>query len=183
MTSSSDDTLLQAARQGDQRAFEALVQRYEAQVRGIVGGMVGPNAEVDDIAQEVFIRFYRALGNFEGESQLGTYLGRIAINTTLTALEKQKRNRWLPWPAADASAYQDRADNSQDPERGDLRDSLRQALSQLSSEYRAVVVLRLVEGFSVRETADMLGIPIGTVASRLARAQRQLQQWLAPLLP
>ncbi len=74
------------------------------------------------------------------------------------------------------------ADHSQSPERAELQDVLRSALGRISEEYRAVVVLRLVEGYSVSETADLLQIPMGTVASRLSRAQRELQQYLKPIL-
>ena len=183
MTTVSDDTLLQRARQGDQRAFAALVERYEAQVRGIVYGMLGNDSDADDVAQEVFIRFFRSLGNFRGQAQLGTYLGRIAINTALTAAETRKKRRWLPWEQVQQKEGWDPADANSDPARGELRDSLRKALAQLSADYRSVVVLRLVEGFSVAETAAMLDLPQGTVASRLARAQQQLRTLLADVRP
>jgi RNA polymerase sigma-70 factor (ECF subfamily) len=178
LTTVSDDTLLQRARQGDQRAFAALVERYETTVRGIIHGMLGGDNEADDIAQEVFIRFYRSLDQFRGQSQLGTYLGRIAINTALTALEKRKKRRWLAWDQWAGTSKWEQADHHADPGRGELRDSLNKALARLSPDHRAVVVLRLVEGFSVAETAAMLQLPPGTVASRLARAQQQLRTLL-----
>ena len=117
---------------------------------------------------------------FAGNAKLSTYLGRIAINTALTALDKRKRR-----PAAmgtDDLRLVHRADPSQSPERQELQDALKQALDRLSEEYRAVVVLRLVEGYSVSETAELLQIPMGTVASRLSRAQKELQQYLKPIL-
>lgn len=175
--------MLQRARSGDQQAFGNLVHRYEAQIRGIVRGMIGNSSEVDDIVQEVFVRFYRSLDRFREEAQLSTYLGRIAINASLTAIDKRKKRRWRPWQTDEGNQPQwDRADSHADPSRSDLRDVLRQALAQLSEEYRMVVVLRLVEGYSVMETADMLGIPQGTVASRLARAQKQLRKLIGPVL-
>lgn len=179
----NEKVLLQRARTGDQQAFGSLVHRYEAQVRGIIRGMVGNSGELDDIVQEVFVRFYRSLDRFRGDAQLSTYLGRIAINASLTAIEKRKKRRWLPWQTEDGSSAEwDRADDHADPRRSDLRDLLQQALAQLSKEYRSVVVLRLVEGYSVVETADMLNIPQGTVASRLARAQKQLRKLIGPVL-
>lgn len=176
-----DDVLLAKARKGDTRAFGLLVERHEASVRGIIGGMLGPE-EVDDAAQEVFMKFYRALDNFQGDSGLGTYLGRIAINTALTALAKRKKRRWLPWSKLEEYNAAEQVDTSQLPERADLRDTLQLALRQLPEDQRAVVVLRLVEGYSVSETAKMLDVPMGTVASRLSRAQQALQQILKPIL-
>ncbi|MGH1436769.1 MAG: RNA polymerase sigma factor [Lewinella sp.] len=176
-----DDLLLAKARKGDTRAFGLLVERHEATVRGIIGGMLGPE-EVDDIAQEVFLKFFRALNNFQGDSQLGTYLGRIAINTSLTAIAKRKKRRWLPWSKLEEYNAAEQADNAQSPERADLRDTLQMAIKKLPKDQRAVVVLRLVEGYSVSETAKMLDLPMGTVASRLSRAQQALQQILKPIL-
>lgn len=174
-----DSILLERARKGDQNAFRLLVERYEATVRGIVSGMVGVS-QAEDISQEVFMKFYRSMHKFAGNSKLSTYLGRIAINTALTALDKRKR-RPVQLGTEDHRLLQ-HADHSQSPERSELRDALRQALSRLSEDFRAVVVLRLVEGYSVSETAVLLQIPMGTVASRLARAQRELQQYLKPIL-
>ncbi|WP_367391950.1 RNA polymerase sigma factor [Lewinella sp. LCG006] len=176
-----DDVLLAKARKGDTRAFGLLVERHEATVRGIIGGMLGTE-EVDDVAQEVFMKFYRALENFQGDAALGTYLGRIAINTSLTAIAKRKKRRWLPWSKLEEYNAAEQADSSQSPDRADLRDTLQAALRQLHEDQRAVVVLRLVEGYSVSETAKMLDVPMGTVASRLSRAQKELQQILKPIL-
>lgn len=176
-----DDVLLQQARKGDQQAFARLVERHEAGVRGIIGGMLGPE-ETDDIAQEVFLKFYRALDNFQGSSSLGTYLGRIAINTALSAIAKRKKRRWLPWSKVEEYNAAEQIDLSQSPERAELRDSLQLALQQLPEDQRAVVVLRLVEGYSVAETGKMLQLPMGTVASRLSRAQKVLQEFLKPIL-
>lgn len=179
MESTSDEHLVQLARQGDERAFGRLVQRHERQVRGIVQNMLGDTDEAKDAAQEVFLRFYRALDNFRGDANLSTYLGRIAINVALTHSERRKRRRWLSWGAAEANALiPETADQSHDPARAELRDALRHALGRLEPDFRAVVVLRLVEGYSVKETADMLKLPTGTVASRLSRAQRQLRETL-----
>lgn len=174
-----DDILLQRARNGSQEAFRLIVERHEATVRGIVGGMVGPD-EAEDIAQEVFVKFYRAIDKFVGKAKLSTYLGRIAINTALTALDKRKRQP--TYLGTEDTQMLRQADRSQSPERTELKDALQQALARLSEEYRAVVVLRLVEGYSVSETAELLQVPMGTVASRLSRAQKELQRYLKPIL-
>ena len=93
-----------------------------------------------------------------------------------------KKRRWLPWSKLEEYNAAEQADTSQSPERADLRDTLQTALRQLPEDQRAVVVLRLVEGYSVSETAKMLDVPMGTVASRLSRAQQALQQILKPIL-
>lgn len=174
----SDDELIARAREGDHQAFRSLVERYEGKVAATVIGMMGRGPEADDVGQETFIRLYRSLDRFRGESSLGTYLTRIAINESIKALKK--RQRWtqrffsrdderlgLPDPPVDDGAPLEQA------EREHL---LRQALDQLTPDHRAVVVLRMLEGHSTRETAAMLGIPEGTVMSRLKRAINTLQQ-------
>ena len=87
----SDDQLLEEARKGDNAAFQQIVERYESLVAGTVVGMLGNTQEAEDVAQEVFIRFYKSMQQFRGDSALGTYLTRIAINLSLNALKKQKR--------------------------------------------------------------------------------------------
>lgn len=146
------------------------MQRHEQQVRATVLGLLGPVPEVDDVAQEVFIRFYRALDKFRGDAQLTTYLSRIAINLSLNELKRRQRiqKRFLFWQRAD-TPMPDRADVQADPKRQDDRQLVHQALQQIAPDYRTVVILRLLHGYSVKETAEILDIPMGTVASRLAR--------------
>ena len=173
--------LVDHARRGDQAAFRQLVEEHESLVRSTVVGMLGDTAEASDVAQEVFIRFFRALKDFRGEAQVGTYLSRIAINLSINELKRrQRRNRWLSLVQKDNRMPKE--DESMNPGRQDLRDALRKALQVLDPEFRAVVVLRLVDGHSVKETAEILGLPQGTVASRLARGQQKLRgilkKWL-----
>lgn len=173
----SDQLLVERARQNDRQAFRQLVQRHEQQVRATVLGMLGPVAEVDDVAQEVFIRFYRALDGFRGEAQLATYLSRIAINLSLNELKRRQRvrKRFLFWQQAD-TPMPDPVDTSADPSREENRELVHQALQQIDLDYRTVIVLRLLDGYSVKETAEILGIPMGTVASRLARGLDKLKE-------
>ena len=89
----SDEELLRSARAGDEEAFRSLVERYEHKVAATVIGMLGPGDEADDVGQETFIRFYRAMGNYRGEARLGTYITRIAINLSLKALKR--RRTWV----------------------------------------------------------------------------------------
>lgn len=174
----SDIELVERARQGDNAAFRLLVNRHEHQVRSIVIGMLGKTIEADDVAQEVFIRFYRSLGDFRGEAALSTYLSRIAINLSLNEI-KRRDNRYMRLAFFHGDELKsERADTCVDPERHDIRDAIQKALKELEPDFRIVIILRLVEGYSVRETAEMLQLPQGTVASRLARAQEKLRDIL-----
>jgi RNA polymerase sigma-70 factor, ECF subfamily len=177
-----DAALIELARSGDRAASRTLVERHEGRVAATVVGMLGPGPEADDVGQEVFIRFFHSLDRFRGDAAVGTYLTRIAVNQSLKALKK--RQGWLRRfvrPAADFDA----ADPTDDVA-GELdareRDALvHQALDTLSADHRAVVVLRMLNGLSTNEAADALGVPPGTVMSRLSRALADLQGRLAIL--
>lgn len=175
----TDAQLIHAARSGDDDAFKELIHRYEPRVAAAVIGMLGPGPEAEDTGQEVFIRFYKAMHRFRGDSSLATYLTRIAINLSLNALKRRKRKRLLfrDNPPEDHPGL--RA-----PEPGDLdapdREIVQKALRLLNPPFRSVIVLRLMEGYSTRQTAEILNIPEGTVLSRLARAQKKLKDILTP---
>lgn len=174
----SDDELLARAREGDQRAFQEIVERYEDLVAATVIGMMGPGSEADDVGQETFIRFYGSLDRFRGESALGTYLTRIAINQSLKALKKRRslKERFLQHEDDDAYFEEPAADMR---ERAEL---VQEAVLHLKPDLRAVVVLRMFQGYSTRETAEQLGLPEGTVMSRLSRALERLERRLKHLL-
>jgi RNA polymerase sigma-70 factor, ECF subfamily len=169
--------LLAGVRQGDQSAWRALVERYEAPVAAVVIGMLGAGDEADDVGQETFIRFYRSLDAFRGEASLKTWLQRIATNLSLNALKRRKRGlrRFIDMDDADESTPQLQSDGAaQQTARANV-ELVRVAVAALSHKHRPVVVLRMIEGYSTRETAEMLGIPEGTVLSRLSRAMEQLK--------
>jgi RNA polymerase sigma-70 factor, ECF subfamily len=176
-----DDELIRRSRSGDENAFRMLVERYEARVAAVVVGMLGSVAEADDVGQEVFIRFFRSLDRFRGDSTLATYLTRIAINQSLKALKKRKR--WY-----ERFLNRDEQDEAPDPvsddspsvgvESSEQAEYLCRKLATLSDEHRAVIVLRVMEGFSTKETAEMLGVPEGTVMSRLKRGLAKLKDGL-----
>lgn len=180
----SDADLLDRAREGDRWAFQRLVERYEDQVAATVIGMLGRGADADDVGQETFIRFYRALDQFRGEASLGTYLTRIAINQSLMALRKKTRwyDRFLSRDDATGPRAEPSLDGDATVDRRERAALVHEALATLSDDHRAVVVLRLLNGYSTRETAAMLDIPEGTVMSRLHRATNQLEDVLKPLL-
>ncbi|MCB0569259.1 MAG: sigma-70 family RNA polymerase sigma factor [Phaeodactylibacter sp.] len=171
-------SLVERAREGDQAAFRQLVTQHESLVRATVRGMLGDTAEADDAAQETFIRFYQSLPNFRGEAEVSTYLCRIAINLSINELRKrQRRSRWLSVAAREGEPG-DREDTGANPGRQEMREMLIKALQILGPEFRSVVTLRLIDGYSVKETADILSLPEGTVASRLARGQQKLREIL-----
>lgn len=174
----TDEDLLQQCQQGNQLAFKQLVIRYEQQVRSTVAGMLSDTAEAEDVAQQVFIRFYRALFDFRGDAQLGTYLTRIAINLSLNEIKRrQRKKRWLTFFQKGDKTRQIE-DVSANPAQQDTKELVYKALQELEPHFRSVIVLRLLEGYSVKEVAEMLELPQGTVASRLSRAQRKLKDIL-----
>ena len=157
-------------------AFKMLVIRHEGKVAGVVHSLLGNTPEAEDVGQEVFIRFYDALSKFRGESSVGTYLVRIAINLSLNELKRRKRNSAQYAPIESASGTRETEDKL------DLREHLQYAFTQLNPEFKSVATLRLIEGYSTEETAEILGVPTGTVLSRLARAQQKLRVSLSKKL-
>jgi RNA polymerase sigma-70 factor (ECF subfamily) len=177
---STDSALIDRAQAGDEAGFRTLVERYEPQVAATVVGMLGPGEEADDVGQETFVRFYQALGKFRGEAALGTYLTRIAMNLSLNAIKRRQRQRWRFWSLDDEQQAPpepsfDGRDEQAAAERGA---TVHAALDQLKPDFRAVVVLRMLEGYSTKETAALLEIAEGTVLSRLSRGMKQLETLL-----
>jgi RNA polymerase sigma-70 factor (ECF subfamily) len=171
-----DDQLIQQSKAGDVAAFKELVQRHEGKVAGVVKSMLGSTPEAEDVGQEVFIKFYESLDKFRGDSMVSTYLVRIAINLSLNELKKRKRRdtRYL--------GLDEGRDAKANEESMDLKELLVYELNQLDPEFKAVVTLRLVEGYSTEETSNLLKIPLGTVLSRLSRAQIKLRLALSKKL-
>ncbi len=182
-TTLSDTDLIARTQGGDAGAFRLLVERYESQVAATVIGMLGHTPEADEVGQETFVRFYRSLDRFRGDAAVGTYLTRIAINASLTALERRKKRRLrflrrddleqMPTPAIEGG--RDLAAKEQQA-------LVQSAIRKLKPDHRAVVVLRMLNEYSTQETAALLNIPPGTVMSRLKRALDNLKTLLAPHL-
>ncbi len=177
----SDTQLLANARRGDDEAFAALVRRYQEQVGRIAIRMLGPGGrdDAEDVSQETFVRFHRGLDQFRGDAAIGTYLTRITINLALNAL---KRRRWqlarfVRRDANETEPSDELAVETRDElVAAEQRAALEAALGRLDDRHRSVVVLRILEGYSTQHTADLLGLPGGTVMSRLARGLAKLQQ-------
>ena len=159
-----------------------LVEAHEDGIVATVTAMLGPTGEVDDVVQDVFIKFYETLDRFRGEAAVSTYLKRIAINRSLDALRRRKRSRARFWSRDEDK---DTVPEFPDEENNDIEDRERErvvheAIQALPPKHRVVVVLRLIEGYSTEETAQMLDIAYGTVLSRLSRAHDKLKTLLTP---
>jgi len=173
--------LVEEARRGDARAFEALVVKHQDRIYRFVQRLVGPEA-VEDIAQEVFIRAYRSLGDFKGESSFYTWLYKIALN--LCRNHYRSKGRRPPAEELDDNAAGPQFETpGGNPEENVFRrefwETLRRELDGLPPEQREAVVLCDLEGMSYEEMAEMMGVPIGTVRSRIFRGRRALQERLA----
>jgi RNA polymerase sigma-70 factor, ECF subfamily len=175
----SDFELVKLSQEGNQSAFTEIVKRHKSRIAATIYSMVGKCDEADDIGQEVFIRFFNSMKNFRGDSALSTYLTRIAINLSLNEIKRRKRRFFLNFDKM-AEDGRDIADPTPWDPMGGNREIIQMALQNLNLKYRSVVVLRLIDGYTSEETAKILEIPLGTVLSRLARAQTKLQEYLKP---
>ncbi len=143
--------------------------------------ILGYGPEAEDVGQETFIRFYKALDKFRGESSPGTYLTRIAVNLSLNEIKRRQRHRKFFY-----SRSEEKISNLPDPKGSNTQNELNKilgwGLQKLEPKFRTVLVLRTINGYTSRETAEILDLPIGTVLSRLARGQAKLKKILTPLL-
>lgn len=171
---------IQQAQKGDSNAFKQLVDMHKNHVAATIRGMLGNVPEVDDVGQEVFIRFYKNINQFKGNSSLKTYLTRIAINLSLNQLKKGKRDRTFAQPIKD-----DRIGGmaTDEYEKNETRQLVQTALNRMDAKFKTVLVLRMLQGYSTKETAEILDIPLGTVLSRLNAAQKKLKEILVQLNP
>ena len=177
-----DDELIRRCREGDLRAFDALVRRYQRKVYYLALRMLKNHDAADDIAQDTFVSAYRAIGTFKPGSNLYTWLYRICMNRSLNYLEKEKH--LVPESVfGGGSSPLERASAEADP-LGDVAGAetarrIEGAIDSLSPAYKAVFVLRAYEEMSYEEIAESLGISTGTVMSRLFRAREKLQEMLS----
>ncbi len=171
----SDSELIKQAERGNENAFKQLVIRHEQHVRATVSGMLGYSPQAEDVAQEVFIRFFRNLSEFRGEASLKTYLTRISINLSLNEIKRSKRQRQTIRLLNENEELPEHAD--QMPlEDNNQKERIHLALQKLDAEAKTIIVLRMLNGFSVKETAKILDLPQGTVASRLSRSLKKLKE-------
>lgn len=188
-----DLQLLYRARKGEWDAFETLMARYEPRVFSLAWRIVQQRQDAEDVTQQTFISVMENLERFREESSLATWIFRIATNQALSVLRKRRGARTVPLDETslpnDAASIphpafvaQWRDDPANLAQRSEVRQLLDEALSQLDEKYRLVFVLRDVEGFSTRETADILGISESNVKVRLLRSRLQLRERLTRAL-
>lgn len=180
----AEQRLVARARDGDRTAFREIVERYEGLVAATVIGMLGKGAEADDVGQRTFIRFYKALDQYRGEGGVAPYLTRIAVNLSLNEIDRRnrRRRRFTSRDAENVRAHEPAMDGARELQRFDEEEKIHRAIQRLDPIHRSVVVLRLMNGYSTKETAELLDIPVGTVLSRLYRAQNNLRELLSPYL-
>jgi RNA polymerase sigma-70 factor, ECF subfamily len=177
----TDFELVELSINGDQSAFTEIVRRHKSKIASTIYGMIGKCDDADDIGQEVFIRFYKTMKNFRGDSALGTYLTRIAINLSLNEIKRRKLRRFFSYNEMLENGS-DIADPASHEKSGENKEIIQKALQTLNTKYRSVLVLRLVDGYSTEETAKILNLPLGTALSRLARAQKKLKEYIQPYM-
>ena len=180
----SDSELLDRSRGGDMGAFRQLVERFHGRLLATATGMLGPGADAEEVVQETLIRFYRSLQRFEGRSALGTYLTRITMNEAVKAINRKKRwnMRFLSRDDPDKPLVDPVQELRDAPiEQAERIASIRNAVQSLKPEFRSVVVLRFLNEYSTLECSRILGIPPGTVMSRLSRALDKLSPTLKNL--
>ena len=190
----TDAPLVERVKQGDVKAFEMLVVKYQRRIERLIGRMVRDVDLVPDIAQETFIRAYRAIPQFRGESAFYTWLYRIAVNTAKKALMELKRD---PLVTESARASRDEEDDGGSRVENELTDgetpeavlaskqiasAVNFAIEALSDDLRQAITLREIEGLSYEEIAELMNCPIGTVRSRIFRAREAIALRLRPLL-
>jgi RNA polymerase sigma-70 factor (ECF subfamily) len=191
----ADSALIERVKLGDQRAFEMLVVKYQRRIERLIGRMVRDTDLVQDIAQETFIRAYRAIPQFRGDSAFYTWLYRIAVNTAKKALVDLKRDPVLTESALggggsgdddETSRVENELSDGATPEAvlasKEIAATVNAAIEALSEDLRQAVTLREIEGLSYEEIAEVMNCPIGTVRSRIFRAREAIAARLRPLL-
>jgi RNA polymerase sigma-70 factor (ECF subfamily) len=185
-----DWALVQRVQNGDMRAFEALVNKYQRKVGRLLSRMVRDPDDIEDIVQDSFIKAYKALNNFRGESAFYTWLYRIAINTAKNFLVASNRrpialregNDEESETFDDSDTLSDMATPESVYSSRQIAATVNKAVEDLPEELKNAIVLREIEGLSYEEIAEVMGCPIGTVRSRIFRAREAISERLKPLL-
>ncbi len=185
----SDHQLVERVQAGDKRAFDLLVLKYQHKIISLVGRYVKDHHEAMDVSQEAFIKAYRALANFRGDSQFYTWLYRIAINTAKNYLVARNRrppdvdveaNEYGDYGSADIMADVDTPENLM--ARDQLQDKVFATLEKLPDDLRTALSLREFEGMSYEQIAKVMDCPVGTVRSRIFRARDAIDKEVAKLM-
>ena len=180
--SDADQQLVQRAQHGDLRAFDLLVLKYQGRIAALISRYVSDAGELEDVTQEAFIKAYRALGKFRGDSAFYTWLYRIAANAAKNHLVAKGRRPGADATIEDAEGFGEGGmlSESASPEAlamgGELAEVVESALNGLPDELKAALMLREFDGLSYDDIADVLGCPVGTVRSRIFRAREAIDQ-------
>lgn len=185
----TDLELVRRAQRGERGAFDLLVLRYQHKVVKLVARLLRDPAEAEDVAQEAFVKAYRALSTFRGDSQFYTWLYRIAVNTARNSIASRQR-RPVDYEADlsenEQTAVETRMRHDDTPEAAALSEEIRQtvgrAVEALPEDLRTAIMLREIEGLSYEEIATAMDCPVGTVRSRIFRAREAIDRQLKPLL-
>jgi RNA polymerase sigma-70 factor, ECF subfamily len=185
----SDLELVRRAQRGERGAFDLLVLRYQHKVIKLVARLLRDPAEAEDVAQEAFVKAYRALASFRGDSAFYTWLYRIAVNTARNAMASRQR-RPLDYEAelteGEQSTVEARMRHTDTPEATvlseEIRETVNRAVAALPEDLRTAIILREIEGLSYEEIAAAMDCPVGTVRSRIFRAREAIDRSLQPLL-
>lgn len=189
-----DLTLVQRVRQGDQRAFKLLVERYQRKVYSVALGMVKDREEAMDVSQEAFVKVYKYLDHFKGDSSFYTWLYRITVNICIDVLRRRPgskgehveldENLQMDSPEANIGALGSRLGTNPQKSllRKELASKIEEALQEVPEKHRAILLLREVEGMTYDDLARTLEIPKGTVMSRLFHARAKIQKILSKYL-
>lgn len=174
-TAAQDAELLTRVLEGDHDAFNQIMRNHEDRVFSVCLRIVGEREQALDATQETFLTAFRKAGQFKGDSALGTWIYRIAVNTCYDHLRKQKRRRADPIPD-----HLDPADHAAEDavESAGLRPEIQRALAAIPEDFRVAVVLSDIEGMSLPAIADLLRVPVGTIKSRIFRGRRLLAREL-----
>jgi RNA polymerase sigma-70 factor (ECF subfamily) len=184
-----DQLLVERVQKGDKRAFDLLIQKYQHRIVSLVTRYVSDSSEAQDVAQEAFIKAYRAIGRFRGDSAFYTWLYRIAINTAKNwIVAKNRRPPSSDIDAVDAEQYgmSSRLKETSTPENELLREEIERTvydtIASLPEDLRTAIMLREMDGMSYEEIATTMECPIGTVRSRIFRAREAIDEKLKPLI-
>ncbi len=185
----ADNALVKKVQKGDKRAFDLLVLKYQHKILSIISRYIKDSAEVHDVAQEAFIKAYRAIGNFRGDSAFYTWIYRIAINTAKNHLVSRGRRPPSSDVEIEDAEYYSGSGQLKDlatPEgqmmKDQLEDVVKKAITDLPEDLRTAVTLREMEGLSYEEIAEVMECPVGTVRSRIFRARESIEKQMSPLL-
>jgi RNA polymerase sigma-70 factor (ECF subfamily) len=184
MAVDDDRELVAAAARGDRDAYDELVRRHQGAMVNLARAMTAGDADAEDLAQEAFVRAWKSLGRFRGESSFRTWLHGIAVNVIRThrgRLSRLRRYFHMPAAGTDDDPLERASVGDGIEAAAVMRQAIDRALGALPPELREAVVLRDVQGLEYKEIADALGIPIGTVESRIFRARQRLRPLLRDL--